>query len=78
MSTTEYKLRMLRENHHGNQKTGWELYSVLAIWHYASTASLSGQTEKLQISQILMPVEKMSTLLQSYMWGYFFKALFMF
>ncbi len=68
-STTEYKLRMLRENHHGNQKAGRELYSVLAIWHYSSMASLSGQTAKLQISQILMPVEKMSTMSQRYIWG---------
>ncbi len=68
-NTNEYKLRMLRENHHGNQKAGRELYSVLAIWHYSSMGSLSGPTEKLQISQILMPVEKTSTILQHYIWG---------
>lgn len=68
-NTNEYKLRMLRENHHGNQKAGRELYSVLAIWHYSNMSSLSGPTEKLQNSQILMPVEKMSTMLQHFIWG---------
>lgn len=76
MSTTEYKLRMLRENHHGNQRAGWELYSVLAIWHDASTASLTGQIEAPNFSDPDACVENVNTFAKLHE-GLFFKALFL-
>lgn len=77
MSTTEYKLRMLRENRHGNQKAGWELYSVLAIWHYASTASLWANREAPNFSDPDACGENVDTFAKLHV-GLFFKTLFMF